>query len=980
MNPTSIRRFLCALLLLPALAAGGGAAAQSPTATLRGFVRDDAGAPIPGATVAAVETQTGFRRAAATRADGGYNLGGLLPGTYQIRVSGLGREAQSRTLRLMTGQILVADWTLRPEAVVLEGLNVVGGVALETRTSEVGTSITQEQIESLPQQDRNFLNFAGLAPGITASRVEDNKNISAGGLGASKINVFIDGTSFKNDVLEGGVHGQDASRGNPFPQLAIKEFRVITQNFKAEYQHAASAVVTATTRSGTNDFEVGGFVLGQNKDFVARNAGALLECRRATADGRECVPKPEYERLQGGITVGGPILRDRLHYFAGYETNLQNRQAIVTLGPQAPAAGGRFDAYRGTFDQPFRSHLAFGKLSWQPAGDQTLELSYNGRFESDKRNFGGTTSFESAEDLRIGYNVLTLQHTLSRGSWLNQAHVSAQRSTWNPTAVNDDQDIGLQYDDIIRIGARSTEQRFVQDRLAFRNDVTYSGLRFLGDHVVKAGVSIDFLNYEVAKRFDGNPTFFFRPSNLDVPYRASYGEGDPGMDASNAQFGLYVQSDWDVTSRLQLNVGVRWDAERNLFNNDWVTPDSIRSQIMAWNVPDSIQAMIGQPLSNYLTRGREDRPMFLGAIQPRLGLSFDVFGNGRTVVHGGFGVYYDREIWNRLLDERFRLQWRVRSFEFTTDPQAEPNKIPWQDEYLSRQGLDAIIADGTYGRTGEVFLLDNDTKPTYTHQFSVGVRQAVGPTVVSAGYRGVRGHNVFSWYCATPDPVHGYCGGAGNAQGLAAGYGLLLSTDEGRTWYDALDLTVDKPFTRESPWGFTLAYTVADAERKGMDFFTLDFPLTSPENWPRVDQPIEKHRVVASAIVGLPFDVRLSSVMQWGSGIRYNIRDETNEWGPRRVQVDWAGADAPNFSQVDLRLQKDIRTGGDGKVGLIAEVVNLFNEENFREYEGLAYFAGTPDGQGGRIPRSNPNASFGQPLSWTSDTGRRLQLGVDFRF
>jgi hypothetical protein len=967
------QRIVRAVLTLALCVAGlGQAAAQGTTATVRGTVRDEAGAPVPGATIAAVETEAGYRRTAVSQQDGGYTLAGLQPGSYRFTVSGMGRQTESRILRVLIGQTLAVDFVMQPQALALEGLTVTAGQAVDTRTSEVATNVTREQMETLPQPDRNFLNFAGLAPGITVNQAETNKQISAGGLPANKINVFIDGTSFKNDVLEGGVHGQDASRGNPFPQIAVREFRVITQNFKAEHQRAASAVVTATTRSGTNRFELGGFVLGQNRSFVATNPGVALDCsnRRENDPNAICTPKPEYERLQLGLSAGGPIIRDRLHFFVGYEGNYQNREAVVTLGPRASDYPNQFQQYEGTFGSPFRSTLLFGKVSFQPAQDQMLDLSYSGRFESDKRGFGGRDSFEAAENVAIRYNVLTLQHQLSRGDWLNQAHVSAQRSSWNPTVVNDALDIGLNYEDIIRIGARGTEQNFVQDRLAFRDDVTYSGLRFLGEHVLKFGASVDFLRYEVAKRFEGNPTFSFRPDNIEVPYRVVYGEGDPGMDESNIQFGAFLQTDWSPTSRLEFNLGVRWDAETNLFNNAWVTPDSIRQQIGAWTVPDSIQQVIGGDFpENYLTRGREDRPIYLGAIQPRLGFSYDLTGSGKTVIHGGFGVYFDREIWNRLLDERFRLSWRVRTLEFTTTNEA--GKIPWNPSYLSREGLDALITQGNYGRTGELFLLNNDTKPSRTHQWNLGIRQTVGSMVVGAAYRGVRGYNIFSWYCATPHPEHGYCGGSGNLQGISQNYGIVLGTDEGRTWYDALDLTAEKPYSEQSRWGFTLAYTMADAQRKGMDFFTLDFPMVAPEDWPTVDQPIEKHRLVASGIVGLPYDFKLSTLVQLGSGVRYNIRDEVNGWGPRRVQVGWAEGEGDMFRQVDLRVEKGLRPrpGGPARVGLVLEVVNVFNADNYREYEALS-----------RFDNGQANASFGNALWWTADPGRRIQLGVNFGF
>lgn len=970
MNKRSVRTGQVAAALLLALlgltTASSEASAQTNTGTIRGQVIDEAGAPVPAASVLAVNTETGAQRGAISRQDGRYQIVGLPPALYELRASHVGYAGQSEQVRVLVGQTATIDLQLTPEAIQLEGIRVVARRQVEMRTSEVATNVTEEQIRSLPQQDRNFLNFAALAPGVTASRTELRREITAAGLPASKINVFIDGTSFKNDVLEGGVHGQDASRGNPFPQVAVREFRVVSQNFKAEHQRAASAIVSAVTRSGTNEFEADGFVLFQDRGLVRPDAGAVLLCREAEARGDACAPEPEYERFQVGLGMGGPIIQDRLHFFAGYEGNIQNRESQVVLG-RADEFRDRFGQYEGAFQQPFRSHLPFAKLSYQLAPNQSLELSYSGRFESDKRGFGGHDSFDRAEDVNIGYNVLTLQHSLSRGDWFNRAHVSAQRARWNPRALPGEHDVGLVYEGIINIGARSTEQRFIQDRLELRNDVTYTGF---ADHTVKAGVNVDFLNYEVSKLFEGNPQYFFRPENLEVPYRAVFGEGDPGMDESNVQFGAFLQTDWDVAPRLQLNLGVRWDAETNLFNNNWVTPDSIRQQLGAWAVPDSIQRVIGSDFpENYFTRGREDRPIFLGAFQPRIGFSYDVLGTGRTVLHGGFGIYHDREIWNRLIDERFRLQWRIRNFNFTTDPEAEPDHIPWQDQYLTREGLQQIISEGQYGIAGEVFLLHNDTRPPRTHQWSIGVRQSLGDITAGAAYRGVRGYNIFSWYCATPNPEHGFCWGEGGHQGVPNNYGLVLSTDEGRTWYDALDLTVERPYTEEERWGVSIAYTFADAHRKGLDFFTLDFPMVAPADWPKVRQRVERHRVIATGMVGLPQDFRLSSVIQVGSNIPFDRIDETAGWGPRRRVVHYAAERGRTFRQVDLRLQRDFWLMDGRRVGLLVEGINIFDHQNFRGFEPLQYFEG-----------GVTNDRFRAPLPWEADTGRRLQIGLDFGF
>ncbi len=198
------------------------------------------------------------------------------------------------------------------------------------------------------------------------------------------MNVFIDGVSFKNDVIQGGVVGQDASRGNPFPQNAVQEFQVITQNFKAEYEKAASAIITAVTKSGGNRFAGDRFFFYQDKALVqnetmVRDASGLFEKGKTT-------PKPTYERWQWGASLGGPIVQNRAPFFASYEENRQDRAGTVIVGSvtNAPAAVlQRVLAYEGVFVSPFRERLLFGKVSAQPRQGHRAELTYNWRNETD---------------------------------------------------------------------------------------------------------------------------------------------------------------------------------------------------------------------------------------------------------------------------------------------------------------------------------------------------------------------------------------------------------------------------------------------------------------------------------------------------------------------------------------------------------------------------------------------------------------------
>src|SRR5437762_4872096 len=226
--------------------------------------------------------------------------------------------------RVLIGEVFPLDFKLAASAVQIEAVSVVAAAGVEMRTSEVATNVTQQQIERLPTASRNFLDLAALAPGVTSSEDRVNgigfRTFQGGGASPNQSNIFVDGTSLKNDLTGGGVTGQDASRGNPFPRSAIQEYRVITQNFKAEYQKASSAIITATTRSGGNTWSGNAFFGYQNKDLVALDTFQLDQQRRNPS-----FRQPDFTRYVSGFSAGGPVMRDKLFFFGSYEGNYQNR-------------------------------------------------------------------------------------------------------------------------------------------------------------------------------------------------------------------------------------------------------------------------------------------------------------------------------------------------------------------------------------------------------------------------------------------------------------------------------------------------------------------------------------------------------------------------------------------------------------------------------------------------------------------------------
>ena len=352
----ALRRLRFGLLLLMALATAVPAAAQLSTATVQGIVTDATGV-MPGVTVTARETESGFSRDTTTDTEGRYTLAGLRPGTYEIRVTLNQYKPQARTVTALVGQTLDVSFSVRPDLAYSETVEVVSERLSDIKTSEIATNVTQEQLQYLPQNSRNFLNFAALAPGLRVADNEFRKEVTSGALPSQHTNVFIDGVSFKNDLILGGVVGQDSSRGSPFPQNAVQEFQVLTQNFKAEYEKASSAVITAITRSGSNNYRGELFSFYQDKRLVQHEGVRQVNGIFTKIDDLETVgaPKPTYERWQWGASLGGPIVRDRMQFFGSVRRkppgSRRHRACRYrhrrTAGARRPAA-----CVRGNLHQP----------------------------------------------------------------------------------------------------------------------------------------------------------------------------------------------------------------------------------------------------------------------------------------------------------------------------------------------------------------------------------------------------------------------------------------------------------------------------------------------------------------------------------------------------------------------------------------------------------------------------------------------------
>jgi outer membrane receptor protein involved in Fe transport len=920
-----------------------GQTSSSTTATIRGKVTNQAGAGLANAEVDVVGVSSGFVRSGKTGPDGSFNLSGITPGEVNVVVAAPGFDARTQPLRVLVGQNLEVNFVMTPTQVLSEQITVVGNQAVETRSAEAATNVTPVQIESLPQDDRNFLNFAALAPGIRLSTDPTRKTIAGDAQPAEQTNIFIDGVSFKNDVLQGGAVGQDSSRGNPFPQNAVQEFRVITQNYSAQYEKASSAIITAITKSGGNTVTGQAFMFYQPRNWVAPTAKGFQFSTLST--------NASYKRTQPGFSIGGPIIKDHLNYFLSYEGD--DEKATTTVFPNGGALAAPFLQYAGAFPSPFKSTLLFGKLSWQPAANQTIEASTNYRREHETRDFGGATSFQSATDLKNWVYGATVRDQWNNTTMLNQASLSFQKYGWNPTPLNPDQ-VGLDYQGVFRLGGNSTTQEFDQRRIELRDDFNLGTFKWQGDHQIQIGGNFDAMHYNINKSLNGNPQFEFRndPANgftFAQPFEANFGFGNPILRTSNSEYGIYGQDTWAVNNRLTVNLGLRWDYESHMLDENYVTPANI------------VAGLTGKISSDYFSNGNQRKPA-KDEFQPRVGFTYDLTGNNKTILFGGFGKYYDRLFLNATLDERYRLQYPVYRIEFS--PDGRPGTIKWQDSYLTKAGLNGLIASGA--TRPEIYLLDNNTKPPYSNQFNLGVRQTFGSWAASASYNGVRGYHGFTWLSAS-----GICCSA-----LVPGFGNVIISDPvgKRYWYNGEYLTFDRPFSAKEHWGAHFAWTHAKAEQNGNDLFSLDYP--SAAAYPKHEVPgSERDRISASGIFGLPWDVRLSTTIGLGSGGAFNVLDFTQGFDlPSRLitqpfknsirpKQTWGFADR----SVDFRAEKDFPAFRATSIGLVAEVFNAFNWSSFGC---LDNFEGPPAGS---------NTNFGNP-GCVIRLGRREQVGLKVNF
>lgn len=858
-KPKTFFLFL-ACLVTACLLLNASAFSQVSLANLEGKVTDEEGAGLPGAGVSIRNLETGYALSSLTRADGSFIISGIQPGVYEIRVSLSGFAVEVRTgIKFAVGGSLKIDFTLK-QATMEEEVTVTAETPMiEVTKSDISSVIDRQKIEDLPLLNRDFNDLTILQAGV----LEGKSNA----LQAGQNELIIDGVS-NEAVIQN-------TAGEYLPADAIEEFRIMTTNATAEFGNSAGMIRTAITRSGTNTLR--GRVNYFFRDEGFQNPNYFVN--HAEYNGPELPEgeweKPLYSRHNFGGFFGGPIIKDKAHFFLLYEGTRQKQYAAVT----SPLVD------RETVQQPYNQNAFFAKLNYQINEQNLLSLRFStSPGKSENQYVGGLYTKDRAATIKNwGFQAVGNWTLYPSDNTMNEVRVLIQRSFSSNMPID-----ATSYTIDRPSGYLGKDPNIPQDNYEHKYQIVENLSIFLGSHTIKAG--LEFISAPTGTPhmelyYPGQYTFNtdapFNPANPGTyPFTLVYNATGKAieLDIPYKFFTPFIQDSWRISSRLTLNFGLRYNY--------------------------------------YDLTGIDMQNGNLKQLNPRFGFSWDPNGNGKTAIRGGIGTFTANMFTNTAAPIIFWDQFdlKVKVFPGYPDPSV-PN--PFFPNIPAFAAFDTDYVPGT-------------AIAPWTLQTSIGAqREVVTDLSVSADFVYVKGYDAIRLVYLNP-VIPGTLVLRPNPD-----LGQIISCESaGISDYKGLYLNLNKRYSHG--WSLYVSYTLSkamgDTDRGAGDAR----PWTNdPDCWERAYGRMNndaRHKLTASGTVDLPLGFQASGIFYYRSAYPWNAvyAGDPNLDAIVNDYVDYSRNSREGFDEMwlNLRLSKYF-TFSNARLQLIAEIYNVTNRANF---------------------------------------------------
>jgi carboxypeptidase family protein len=934
-----LRRVSIAALLLTLIAAAVPAAAQTTNGVISGIATDAQGGVLPGVTVTARNAETGLTRTVVTEGDGRFRLAALPPGRYELKaeLAGFG-SVDVPAMTLTTGTEITRNITMQVQG-LNESVTVTGEAPIvEVTRTEVSGVVTQDQMQMLPLATRQPMDLALLMPGTSQDAVRARKANSNIGAGA-----FTNGSA----LLVDGVWNKEGNTGEPrqdFPQSAIQEFKVMLSQSPAEYGWTAGGAVSMATKSGTNQIHGEGFEFYRNKAMNTIDPFAK-------AAGQE---KPNFSRHQYGGAIGGPIVKDKIHFFEAAEALQNNLYDNVVV---RKTAGNFYDNMNGVFKSPEFNRMSFTRGDWQINQKQNLFVRYAWQVSdftcegcaasSSQPWFSPGGGIKQSRYAWAGAHTWVLSPRVLnevRGQWttyLFRAHVPGvepQRKLYDESPARTAGTTQIYaFPSLGSWGANTNQYGDLLSR-QLRDDVSIT----TGQHTWKFGAGGQSLPIRQSiRKAQGTWTFSvdqpFNPSNLAsfVPLPGSVSQFTAALlnvplYAPNVLWDTYVEDEWKPRAGVTLNLGLRYEYQAKVFNQGRDLND--KEIFPTTGTPTSLA-----PLVDFSKRGDKNN------FGPRLGFAWDVRNDGKTVARAGYGLYYN------VMNTQLELS-EIQNYRQLNAVIANPT---YPDPYGGRDPISFVSAG-----VQNIAVQANDLENLQSAAYTGGVSQSL-TSVLAIHVDGV--YNKMTKVPMAID-INPRSGGTTGARPLPQ-FGRVLQTQSiGWADYKALLVRLEKRLDHNYMYtvSYTLASTNGNVSSSSFSSTVTDAAHIDYDNGPNNSD--RRHALVASGSFVLPYDVVLGAVFTARSTMPFsaiagvdlngdaNITDyvpgttrnvfdrgqDTEMMALVNAYRATAGLAALPVSQIntneyyglDVRASKSVRISADRKVELVAQVFNLLNRTN----------------------------------------------------